>query len=202
MDEPSPTLTTKYFEEFPSRQHQYDRIHAELKAKGFPELTFDGLLDEVSRELLDGRNPGDISSELRSLIAFVNTQYDLETRGKTILGTAFISRLPDPGVDTELAALLSPEVRASLDKKWDWRSHPDGRDLVNKILTTFTQLEPLAKDLTYGREQDILTTSFMTNVAHHAVENVIAGTPDKISETNQILAHLETKHGKKTTPTS
>ncbi len=195
MEKGNHTLAEKYLVLWPQRQSQYERILSELEARDYAEGASGSFLNEVGRRLLAEHKPNKTSSELSDFIMFVNSEYGNNPSDDNDLEVAFIHYLPDPRIDTEVAALLSPKVRAEVDKEWDWRSEPDGRAFVNRVLAAFPELEALTVGLTHGRENDVLTTSFTSRICYKLVKNVIANTPGELEETKQLLTHLTNEYG-------
>ncbi len=194
------TEETELADRFRDQFQRFERLFKETITSytelGFPEMGPGESVVAAAGEVMDAYYDSHDIKDLQPYILFVNSEYGESTPLNGLLQSAFIDRFPDPKVDTELAALLSTDVRAVLDKRWDWRSDADSRAFINRILSAFPRLGPIADENTYGREKDILPHPFIVQLSTEQVENTIANTPDKLSETRQILAFLETEYGK------
>lgn len=188
-------LPIHILEEFPELQALFDEVEKEYTSNGQPESIprrFAGrVCDLYLNRYQDTRN----LSDLAPFIAFVNREYEQHQDFRPALSTSFIDRLPDPQIDTKLARLLSPKVRAQLDERWDWRQEPGRQQLVLRIGEAFPQFQIHAHTNSFGREKDVLATDFLIDVTAHCVNNIIDGSPERIQETKDVIDHLETEYG-------
>lgn len=192
-----PSLILRHFlQEFPQTSSDLPELRDKFEKSNRLERLPRRFIFEQSAKLLDKHTKTGELVEIRKLAEFVNTNYGHSTKDDLILQTAFINRLPDPQIDTELAALLSPSVRAVLDKKWDWREVPSHMEFILQTCAAFPQLQPLADDNTYGRENDVLSTLFMGDVRSQLVDNIIDNAPKKVEEVKQILDYFEDLYGR------
>jgi hypothetical protein len=188
-------FAARLLEALPALRPRYDAVAAECRAEGLGDAIPDVFLDEYSRELLDRYrgDPAGTGPELAALAAVLEREYGADGDVDSLIEACFLALLPSGRTDPDPAGLLGPKLLAAVGRERAWRAAPADAALVRRLLDAVPELEPIARDNTYGDHEDVLIHQFLAEVTQREAANVAAGR--RLEEVRAVLDLLEAEFG-------